>query len=408
MAFAVSDLSFHALIECGVAETRGALMKNGTPIEFCFAPALGDEKRLRRFIVGDVFLSRVRRISRELNGAFVDIGDEKDGFIPFNDCPKNLHEGSKVLVRIRREALSRKGAVLSLDWRKDLPEATVQAFLEAEQNRTPPCKLTETGDAITEIINSFSIQPTSVQTNYSTAKNILQSAYPGMAIEIERNVFGSAGADVVLEEAFLNEMALPGGGRLIIEETEGPCVMDVDSAVARKPSAARMNDTVNAAAVQAAFLALSRRGVGGRIIIDFLPPSNEKALQSLRQHAISTIVKPLGGRSARLARDGVFDTTIPRRRPSLLSRATETFGEGAVRPGRRFTIDWMAKSAIGALEAALDALPSSRPTLYVGGLIDAHLTQNAVWLERLSERYGPRFHIEKGGDIGERSFDLKQ
>ncbi len=66
-----------------------------------------------------VYLGKVERVVPGMKAAFVDIGQEKNGFLPLEE--KNLHPGEKlqagmhVLVQVKREAAGEKGAFLSRD-----------------------------------------------------------------------------------------------------------------------------------------------------------------------------------------------------------------------------------------------------------------------------------------------------
>ena len=66
-----------------------------------------------------IYLGRVERVVPGMRAAFVDIGQEKNGFLPLEE--KNLPEGIKlqsgmaVLVQVKKEAQGSKGAFLSRD-----------------------------------------------------------------------------------------------------------------------------------------------------------------------------------------------------------------------------------------------------------------------------------------------------
>ena len=68
------------LVDVGPSEVRLALMENHRLIEYSREPSEG-----RSFTVGDVFLGRVKKLLPQLNAAFVDIGDSKEGFIHYLD-----------------------------------------------------------------------------------------------------------------------------------------------------------------------------------------------------------------------------------------------------------------------------------------------------------------------------------
>lgn len=67
-----------------------------------------------------IYLGRVERVVSGMQAAFVDIGQEKNGFLPLEersksaDLPK-LREGMHVLVQVKKEAQGTKGAFLTRD-----------------------------------------------------------------------------------------------------------------------------------------------------------------------------------------------------------------------------------------------------------------------------------------------------
>src|SRR5690625_4760102 len=62
-----------------------ALSKDGKLIE------LHKEEKDKNFVVGDIFLAKIRKALPGLNAAFVNVGYEKDGFLHYHDLgPKIL------------------------------------------------------------------------------------------------------------------------------------------------------------------------------------------------------------------------------------------------------------------------------------------------------------------------------
>ncbi len=73
-----------------------------------------------RFAAGALYLGRVVRVVRSTGAAFVDIGAERNGFLPLQEregAPEGqpLREGDRVTVQIVREAHGEKGAFLTRD-----------------------------------------------------------------------------------------------------------------------------------------------------------------------------------------------------------------------------------------------------------------------------------------------------
>lgn len=67
-----------------------------------------------------VYLGRVERVVSGMQAAFVDIGQEKNGFLPLQEksktaCLMPLRSGDRVLVQVKKEAQGTKGAFLTRD-----------------------------------------------------------------------------------------------------------------------------------------------------------------------------------------------------------------------------------------------------------------------------------------------------
>lgn len=88
--------------------------------------AVVEDGRLVEYLPADedasaeaIYLGRVERIMPGMKAAFVNIGQERAGFLPLEECsardlPK-LQTGMSVLVQVRKEAHGEKGAFLSRD-----------------------------------------------------------------------------------------------------------------------------------------------------------------------------------------------------------------------------------------------------------------------------------------------------
>ncbi len=401
------------LIECGVAETRSAFLLGDETIRFWFNPARGDEALPRPPQTGDIYLGRVRSVSKSLGGAFVDLGGDRDGFLPVGGSGQLPAEGAALIVRVRRPVSGAKGAVLSVDWKAGLKKEGV-AFHEAQAAQaSAPAPL---GDWVDPAIHAFVFAAPDaaveaaeeIVVNDVAAAKLVQD-YAVNQVSIEDNPFETYGATEALERSLERVIRLSGGARLAFDEAEAMTVVDIDSGGAADGASGRLNDKVNIAAAKALPAEFSRRGVGGRIVVDFLPPSGAEARKKLTEILIQASRGVFEMRLGKLSADGVYDMTAPRTQLSLLERATEQAGDGWPVPGRRFTLDWAAKSAIGALEGALATRPSARPRLIVGASIEAYLrTKRPQWAGRLAARYGARFTIAPDDKLEERSFDLAE
>lgn len=435
------------VIECGAADTRAALIAGENTLRFWFGPARGDEALARRPETGDVFLGRIRTISKPLGGAFVDLGEGPEGFLSFGAARAPFTEGAAAIVRVRRPALGAKGPVLTLDWKKGLG-GDIAARLETEAaGKSAPARLSASLDAALQAVSGLArnslaalrsspLSPTSeasreggnpersqnwvpafagifgkgveLATNNAEAANILRAALPDISISMGEDLFESSGAESALEAALDRIVSLPGGARLIIDETEAMTVVDIDSGSMAEGAGGRLNDKVNAAAAKALFPELARRGIGGRVVVDFLPPSDGEARKRLVEALTQASRGAYPCRFGRLSVDGLFDLTAPREHLTLLERASEPAGEGLLRRGRRLTLDWRAKEAMRALERGLRARPAVRLALSAGRALIAHIAARPQWAERLAARFGARFSVTPDDKLEERGFELAE
>jgi len=107
------------VVNVAPGETRIALLDGARVVE------LRHHRAGRESIVGNLYLGRVTRLLRGANGAFIDIGQERPGFLNAGDARPDAHgpvspigryvaEGAAMLVQVSRDALHRKGPRLTL------------------------------------------------------------------------------------------------------------------------------------------------------------------------------------------------------------------------------------------------------------------------------------------------------
>ncbi len=102
------------LVESEGGEVRIASLLDGEVVDLIV------ERETGGTIVGDIFLGRVQRVLHGIGAAFIDIGMERDGFLPLSDVDRNpafngrpLVEGEKICVQVKRDAFAQKGPQLS-------------------------------------------------------------------------------------------------------------------------------------------------------------------------------------------------------------------------------------------------------------------------------------------------------
>lgn len=397
------------VIECGAAETRAAFLVDDEPLHFWFGPARGDESLPRLPQPGEIFAGRVRSVAKPLNGAFVDIGAARDGFLPFTKNAKPPVDGAAVIVMVRRPQIDAKGAVLTLDWKEKL-NVDAAAILEEQASSMRIGALGEPADAA---IQAFvHCGPASLSgdraiiTNDPAAKRLIED-YASAPVEFGDAVFKLLQLDQAIAEALEPFVSLEQGGVLNFHETQAGALIDVDSASAAAGATGRLNDKINLAAAVRIFPEISRRAIAGRVIVDFLPPSGAAARAKLAETVKDNLTLFDRARFGKLSADGLCDFTIPRQRLSLLMSMTEPAGKGWPVEGRLFTLDRAAKSAGSALEGALTARPSGTPRLIVASdIADYLVTKRPQWAERLRSKFGARIRIEADAIREARAYEL--
>ena len=102
---------------------RTIYVKAGTPREI----AVAEDGKLVEYLLDDgasvaeaIYLGRVERVVPGMKAAFVDIGQEKNGFLPLEERSRSvqlppLRDGHRVLVQVKKDAQGVKGAFLTRD-----------------------------------------------------------------------------------------------------------------------------------------------------------------------------------------------------------------------------------------------------------------------------------------------------
>lgn len=390
-------------IECGAAETRAALIDEGGAVSFWFGPAIGDEALPAPVEEGAMRLGRVKTMSRALRGGFIDIGEPDDAFLPIGASDAAPTEGAVVIVRVKRPAIGRKGAVVTASWRRDLPPALVRGVEEeARQDGPAPRALGPTESAAVRLARKgLQSGAEEILVDHADAATALAAA--GIKATFAEDAVCAADIGSEIDSALAREIVLANGARLTFDESEALTAVDLDMAGAASTATA---DAVNVAASSALFRELSRRAIGGRVVIDLLPPSSPQQ-RAVLERALADQDRDLYPRRAgRLARDGLYDLTAPRLTRSLLERASEPAGAGLLREGRRATLRWCANAAICALERALRRSRTGFITLLAAGDLTAYLAGCDRALARVRARFGARFSVEEKLTLKDRSFDV--
>lgn len=382
------------IVECGVAATRGARIENGRVTRFWFGAARGDEREDAAPTAGRRFAGRVRSVNRALNAAFVDIGDPVDAFLPLgkNQAPP-FSEGALISVKIKSSPRQGKGALVK--------------YLDAAPPSGGPGRLAPFHDAAIEAAAALGEGADRIVVDDGEASAALRAAGAAPVEHEARSValFELYGAERALEEAFDRVVPLRGGGRLVIDEAQALTAIDVDTGGLEASSPARLREKIAFAAADEAVFQIVLRNIGGHAAVDFPSIGDKAGKARFRDHLAAAVGRIEGAGAFGFSKSGLFCFTVPHKEDSLLDRFTEQGLTGPA-PGRRFTADWIAKTAVRSLEHRLRAAPRSRLKLRLGVEIYARIAAEAAWTERLRKRSGPHFELVEDNKLQERGFDL--
>ncbi|WP_428409216.1 ribonuclease E/G [Hyphococcus sp.] len=383
------------IIECGVAETRAALLIDDVIWKFWFGSARGDEASDTFPRAGRRFAGRVKAVDNGLDAAFVDLGDGRDAFLALKKSNQDhCIDGALIEVEIKAPPRQSKGAALKF----------IGALKDGEPGRLPPFQdaAVEAAETIGGDADEFLIDDGAALRALQAAgfENARHEAHPV-------SLFEKHEADQEFEAAFERAVPLSGGGRLIIDEAHALTAIDVDTGGLTASSPARLREKIAFAAAEESMRQVSLRNIGGHIVIDFPDIPSDAGRRRFQAHLKKTLARLDGAGAASFSRSNLYSLTAPHHALSLLDRFTEKADAEPI-AGRRFTRDAAAKMAVAALERRLRAEPSKRFRLTAGADIRDRLSKNEKWLDRLTQRHGPRFDIFHDSQLGDRLFDLAQ
>ena len=356
------------LVNAGFGETRIALMADGRLADY--QVARDSEKTL----CGNIYLGRVTKVSAAMQAAFVDIGQARAGFLALpdarhlsrrpepgiSDC---VREGEALAVQVTREGEGDKGPRLS---------AKVALTPEQETRRRmsrPPVLLEAAPSLLEQVLLGLPRDVTRIAIDDArTAEDLrarCRAARPDLEPRIEtvRDAFDDA-----LEEDIARlsapRIALPGGGWITIEATEGFTAIDVNSGgYAASGGREETALAVNLEAAQEVARQIRLRAIGGLVVTDFIQMEDMAATRLVQSVLTKGLAPVLGGEvptDVTLSRTGLAVITRKRARPPL-SRFSESCvhcAGSSLQP----TAESVALSALRAAARSARAAPG-RPVI---------------------------------------------
>ncbi|XBQ15440.1 MAG: ribonuclease E/G [Oceanicaulis sp.] len=330
-----------------IGETRAAVIDGDRAIELYLERW---SERGARAVRGEVYRARVLTIDKGLNGAFCEIGRGPVCFLPFGKAgrPDAVREGAAIGVQIAREEFQEKGPTLSL--------------FEVEDGPAPAAVVT--APPLAERLSMMFDAPV------RTPKEA----------EID--------LDDLFDAALEPVVALPGGGRLVIEPVTAMTVIDVDARGRQAPGgSAKLALDLNRAAAREAARQIRLRGLGGVVAIDFLP-LKKKADQATLDQTLRGAFRndPAKVDIAPASRFAVVELARQRLGRALHEICWERFGVP--------TVQTAALAALRGLEREARADRAARLELRAGLEIYDWLDADPIgWRKEASRRYGARFEL---------------
>jgi len=264
------------LIAAGPGEWRAVWLEDGLAVELHVER--GDTRP-----AGSIQLGRVVRLAAGLAAAFVDIGEERPGFLPIRHAaasgprlPTELTEGARVVVRIRREAQSDKGALLTLRDDRD-------RLAERAARLDPPVQLDPMPGFAASLALRLPGLPERVLADDQAVLPELRAAFADAAVAHRAAADWPADLDALFEAALAPTLALPGGGSLHIEESRAAVLIDVDTGTPQAGTADRAALATNLEAAAAIARQLRLRQLGGGIVIDFAALDGRRARERVQR-----------------------------------------------------------------------------------------------------------------------------
>ncbi len=308
----------------------------------------------RRVLLDQVWWGRVKARIPGNRGWFVDLGVGPDGVVEPTKAARVV-EGAMLAFRVKSEAWSDKGPVLSLADMSPSAMPPKEPLLHAD----PAEDALVSGVEIVETLTG------------AEARNI---------------------ADAAIDDALAATVALTGGGDIGIDVTRAATVIDVDGADRKGGGdAERFALELTALAADAAARQISLRGIGGLVFVDFVSMNEPASRRGVVQRFRDQLALYLGRSSdvLELTRFGVCEAAIARRVRPLRDAVSASAAE-------REALD-----VLRLLETAGEQDRAGRLKARVSGAAAEWLGADPIgWREALAGRIGPRWTIETADGAG--------
>ena len=214
------------------------------------------------YLEGTIILGRIKTVHKSMKVAFVDIGEEVEGYLPLKTMEnkgEGAHEGQAVMVRVVRSRMDEKGAKLSAKVMHEMPEGELEA----------PLVLKTPHNALQRSLHDSGDTP--VQVWVPDERSLVMV---GDYVDTERVKLLKHDEHMFERlETYLHHIRegifpLSNGGKVIIEQTKALTSIDVDTGKAGGGKDVQMETNLQAAREIVRLCKLL--DIGGSIIVDFV------------------------------------------------------------------------------------------------------------------------------------------
>jgi len=339
---------------------------------------------------GDLFLARVQRFDKGLDGAFVDLGLERPGLLPRRETPdgKLPPEGTALTVRVVRAPASDKGARVSAKGISAKGGAVNVNGLKA------PARLAGGEGPLAELIARH--RPRRLVCDDAGLLKTLKDLVEGEAElhSAATPLFEAAGLEEEVEALLAPRAGLSDGGFLLFEPGRTLTAIDVNAgrSDARGGQAAQAR-AVNLAAVPEIARQLRLRALSGLIVVDFLAmkaPEDRKAVAAALKRAVADDPEPC--QVFGLSPSGLLEMTRRRGRLPLHELLCRPCGLAA--SGREKTPETLAYEALRATVAGALGQVVTKISLKAAPAVAAALKEGqGEALAAVERRLGRAVHV---------------
>lgn len=339
---------------------------------------------------GDLFLARVQRFDKGLDGAFVDLGLERPGLLPRREMPEGPGgsvppEGTALAVKMLRAPAADKGARVSA---KGVSAPTTKDL-------TAPARLGggpgRAQGPLAALVARAAPQRVLCD-DAALLKQLKDLVAGGCDFDLHSSgapLFEAEGLEAEIEGLLSPRAELPGGGFLLIEPGQTLTAIDVNAGRSDgRGGAEAQAKAVNLAAVPEIARQLRLRGLCGLIVVDFLAmknPLDRKAVAAALRQAVADDPEPC--QVFGVSPSGLLEMT--RRRGRLPLHEILCRPCGLAGSGREKTPETLAYEALRATVAGARGQAVTKITLKAAPAVAAALKAGqAEALAAVEQRLG--------------------